>query len=86
MYHWVHSRSEKWNWFIGPGAQTGFYYDYEDAHGSIILNLGMQVGFERDFNNLDIPLTLSFDTRPMIKLLGSRRFDNGGAISLRYTL
>lgn len=88
IYHWVWNLDGGLNWYIGPGAQLGFY-DYNDNNDDVdgvTVNVGGQIGLEFDFNELGAPLLLSLDSRPMWGFLGGTRgFGYGGAFSLRYT-
>lgn len=94
IYHWVFNLTGGLNWFIGPGAQVGFYdynhnYDdgdfYKDRSG-ISLAIGGQLGLEYDFNEHGIPLLLSLDARPMWDMIGYYNgFGGGAAFALRYT-
>jgi hypothetical protein len=86
IYHWVFNITEGLNWYIGPGAQVGFYDDYYDNNSGVSIALGGQIGLEYDFNVHDVPLLLSLDARPMFDFIGFYSgFGGGGAFSLRYT-
>jgi hypothetical protein len=86
IYHWVYNLTEGLNWFIGPGAQIGFFDDYYNENSGISLALGGQIGIEYDFNQHSVPLLLGFDVRPMIDFVGYYAgFGGGVAFSLRYT-
>jgi hypothetical protein len=86
IYHWVFNLSGGLNWYIGPGAQVGFYDDYYDNNSGVSLALGGQIGIEYDFNEHGVPLLLSLDARPMWDFVGYYAgFGGGGAFSLRYT-
>ena len=88
IYHWVKNITSGLNWYIGPGAQVGLY-NYKNSSintGGITLGVGGQIGIEFDFNELDIPLLVSVDTRPMWGLVGGGSgFNYGGNVALRYT-
>lgn len=75
------------NWYVGPGAQLGFYQNkWNTNDDGITLALGGQIGLEFDFNELGAPLLLSLDTRPMWGFIGGGSgFGYGGALGLRYT-
>lgn len=64
------SGSYQWNWnivggfywYAGPAAQVNFLFsDYAD----ISLGLGVQIGLEYDFSELNVPILASFDFRPL---------------------
>lgn len=86
IYHWVFNLSGGLNWYIGPGAQVGFYDDYYDNNSGISLAVGGQIGLEYDFNEHGVPLLLSLDARPMFDFVGYYAgFGGGAAFALRYT-
>jgi hypothetical protein len=86
IYHWVWNLKDGLNWFIGPGAQLGFYDDYYDNNSGISLAIGGQIGLEYDFNQHGVPLLLGLDARPMWDFVGYYSgFGGGAAFSLRYT-
>jgi len=87
IYHWVKNITDGLNWYIGPGAQLGFYRDkWNNGNDGVTLALGGQIGLEYDFNQHDIPLLLGLDTRPMFGFIGGvSGIGYGGAFSLRYT-
>lgn len=96
IYHWVFNLTGGLNWYIGPGAQVGFFsfhhnYDvYEDGYydnrSGISLAVGGQIGLEYDFNTHGVPLLLSLDARPMWDFLGYYAgFGGGGAFAIKYT-
>lgn len=86
IYHWVWNLTEGLNWFIGPGAQLGFYDDYYGSNSGIGLGIGGQIGIEYDFNQHGVPILIGLDARPMWDMLGYYRgFGGGGAFSVRYT-
>lgn len=88
IYQWVHSIQPAINWYYGVGAEIGQYSDGSDAsNNGSSLNIGGQIGAEYDFN-LDflVPILVSLDVRPMVKLLG--KSDNMGfstALGIKYT-
>lgn len=84
IYHWNWNIVDGFNWFVGPGAQVGFYNDkWDDNNDGISLAIGGQIGIEYDFNSLGAPLLLGFDTRPMWGFFYGPGY--GAAFSLRYT-
>jgi hypothetical protein len=87
IYHWVWNIEGGLNWFIGPGAQLGFYSNkYNSNSNGLTLSLGGQIGIEYDLNDLGIPIQLGLDTRPMWGFIGGTSgFGYGGAFSARYT-
>lgn len=86
IYHWDWNITEGLNWYIGPGAQLGFYNDYYDNNSGVSLAIGGQIGLEYDFNQHGVPLLLGFDARPMWDFIGYYAgVGAGGAFSLRYT-
>lgn len=87
IYHWVWNIEEGLSWFVGPGAQLGVYNDkYDSNNDGLTLSVGGQIGLEYDFNDLDVPLHVALDTRPMWGFLGGTSgFGYGAALSIRYT-
>ena len=76
-----------WNWFVGPGAQIGWYDDRSwDNDDYLGIGIGGQIGMEYDFNHHDVPILVGVDVRPMWNLLGwYSGFGYGTALSARYT-
>ncbi|MBN1768670.1 MAG: hypothetical protein JXR50_11355 [Prolixibacteraceae bacterium] len=83
-YHWVWNISGDLNWYAGPAVSAGlFSYKNEDSYLNVAL--GGQVGIEYDFTNLDVPLLLSLDARPMWDFIGSHSgLGWGTALGIRY--
>jgi hypothetical protein len=75
IYHWVFdlsALSNGFNWYVGPGAQLG-YWSYKEVAGvkpesELALGIAGQIGIEYNF---DIPLQLSLDYRPIFYFLPS---------------
>lgn len=91
IYHWDWNLTEGLNWYVGPGAQIG-YWDYKynttDYNDQVTIGIGGQIGLEYDFNNHGAPILLSLDTRPMWGVIGPtyyRSFGYGAALGIRYT-
>ncbi|MCB9223424.1 MAG: hypothetical protein H6582_04525 [Crocinitomicaceae bacterium] len=88
IFHWDWNLTAGLNWYIGPGAQIGFWNNrgnngYYRGAG---LGIGGQIGLEYDFNHHDVPLLLSLDVRPMWDLLYTNyTYWYGGALGIRYT-
>ncbi len=81
IYQWVWAIDQGFNWFAGPGAQLLL------ISNSSALGIGGDIGVEYDFNvELDTPLQLSLDARPMWNFFSGRN-DMGWAVglSIRYT-
>lgn len=86
IYHWVWNLKDGFNWYIGPGAQLGFYDDYYDNNSGMSLAVGGQIGIEYDFNHFSAPILIGLDARPMFDFLGYYSgFGGGAAFSIRYT-
>lgn len=86
IYHWVWNLTEGLNWFIGPGAQLGFYDDYYDNDSGGGIAIGGQIGLEYDFNQHGLPIQMGLDARPMWNFIGYYSgFGGGSAFSIRYT-
>lgn len=87
IYHWVWNLTEGLNWYIGPGAQVGFYDNNWDNESGLGIGIGGQVGLEYDFNIHGAPIQLSLDARPMWGFMTyfDNRFNPGSAFSIRYT-
>jgi len=81
IYHWVWELGEGFNWYAGPGAQ------FIGVRNNAAFGVGGQIGAEYNFNvNLETPLLIGLDTRPMINF-ASRNTDFGWGVALnvRYT-
>ena len=98
VYHWVWTIDGGLNWFVGPGAQIGFFshnhhhnknHFHEDdfVENGMHMAIGGQIGLEYDFNVHGVPLQLGLDARPMYGLFRYYGYGIGfgGALSLRYT-
>ena len=80
VYQWVFNLEEGFSWYAGPGAQLLLV-----KNASAIL-VGAEIGVEYNFNtNLDTPLQIGLDTRPMFNLGDGDNFGWGVALSIRYT-
>lgn len=67
-FHWDFNIMSGWNWYIGPGIQTGFYAEPNDpADNRFLLAAGGQAGMEFDFSVPfeQVPVLVSVDVRPM---------------------
>lgn len=85
IYHWNWNIVDGLNWFIGPGAQIGFYDDkWDDQYDGISIGIGGQIGIEYDFSGLGAPLLLGLDSRPMWSFISGPRYGYGASLSLRY--
>lgn len=87
IYHWWWNITDGLNWYVGPGAQVGFYRNKSNAalDGISVGVLG-QIGIEYDFNQHDVPILISLDTRPRFGFLaGNNGLGYGGAFSIRFT-
>lgn len=80
-YQWVWELGEGFNWYAGPGAQ------FLAVKNATAFGVGGQIGVEYNFNvNLDTPLLISIDTRPMMNFAsGNNDFGWGAALGIRYT-
>lgn len=81
VYQWVWQLEEGFGWYVGPGAHL-----LGRNNGSAI-GVGGQLGLEYNFNtNLDTPLLISIDTRPMFNFAsGGNDFGWAAALGIRYT-
>lgn len=81
VYQWVWELGEGFNWYAGPGAQ------FLAVKNASAIGVGGQIGVEYNFNvNLDTPLLISIDTRPMMNFAsGNNDFGWAAALSVRYT-
>ncbi len=81
IYQWVWELGEGFNWYAGPGAQ------FLAVKNASAIGVGGQIGVEYNFNvNLDTPLMISIDMRPMMNFAsGVNDFGWAGALGVRYT-
>lgn len=81
VYQWVWELGEGFNWYAGPGAQ------FLAVKNASAFGVGGQIGVEYNFNvNLDTPLLISIDTRPMMNFAsGNNDFGWAAALGIRYT-
>jgi hypothetical protein len=90
IYHWVWNISDGFNWYVGPGAQVGYFSFSNNSFGTnaITLAVGGQGGLEYDFStSFSVPMLLSLDLRPMWGFNGgSSGFGYGAALGIRYIL
>jgi len=81
IYQWVFELEKGFSWYAGPGTQMLFV-----KNASAIM-IGGEVGVEYNFNTeLDVPLQIGLDSRPMFNLGDGDGFGWGVALSVRYTL
>ena len=83
VYDLVFASANIFNFYIGPGAQVGFYR-YSDVNGDVMkFNVGVvaQLGVEAEIPS--IPINLSLDWRPTIFSLGGTYW-GGVALGIRY--
>jgi hypothetical protein len=80
IYQWVWELEQGFSWYAGPGAQLLMV-----KNASAIL-VGGEIGVEYNFNTeMDVPLQIGLDTRPMFNLGDGEGFGWGVALSVRYT-
>jgi len=93
IYHWVWNIDGGLNWYLGPGVQCWMYsYDsvYRDINktsnnSGFGIAVGGQIGVEYNFEELDVPLLLSIDTRPMFNFVSTNAgFGYGAALAVKY--
>ena len=85
IYQWVWALDGGLNWYAGPGAQ--FILASSNGNSASAFGIGGDIGIEYNFNENDVPLILSLDTRPMFHF-GDRYFDDFGwgiGLGVRYT-
>jgi len=91
-YQWVFDLADVTDglqWFVGPGAQLGFWdYDYE-YNGVDYGNNGSYFGIGGilgiDYTFTEVPIQLSLDTRPMYQVIdGEGDAYWGIALGVRY--
>ncbi|NQX96715.1 MAG: hypothetical protein HRT73_02400 [Flavobacteriales bacterium] len=83
-YQWLFQLEGALNWYAGPGAQ--FLLASKFGSTATAIGVGGQLGVEYNFNENDVPLLLSLDTRPMIQF-GDNFFDGFGlgiSLGVRY--
>jgi len=80
IYQWVFSLEEGFSWYAGPGAQLLL------VSNSSAVFLGGEVGVDYNFKpNLEIPLRVALDTRPMFNLGEGSGIGWGIRLSAHYT-
>ena len=80
VYQWVFELEQGFSWYAGPGANMLFV-----SNASAIL-LGGEVGLDYNFNtDLDVPLQLGLNTRPMFNLGDGEGFGWSVALTAHYT-
>ena len=85
IYHWDWNIFSGFNWYTGPGAAVG-YYSHDNFDDQINFSIGGQIGLEFDFNEINAPILVSLDARPMWDLIGDNSgLGWGAALGLRYT-
>lgn len=76
------------NWYAGSALVLGYLSSPDDLMESFTFGLGLQIGLEYDFNKHDIPVLVSFDTRPIYDLSLNDHYEEGiifnTALSIRY--
>ncbi len=88
LYQWVWSIENGFNWYAGVGGAIGSWsYNYNGAKDSgMILNAAGDIGFEYNFD--EFPIQLSLDYRPEFYINSNDyRKDNYGsdiALAIRY--
>ncbi len=85
LYQWVWVLDGGLNWYAGPGAQ--FVMASANGSSASAFGIGGIIGVEYNFNENDVPLLISLDTRPMFHF-GDQYFDSFGwgiALGIRYT-
>ena len=84
-FHWDWNIVHGLNWYVGPAATVGVY-TFDTLRDYVNVGVGGQLGFEYDFNKLNVPLLVSIDTRPMWDIPGhASGLWWGAAIAARYT-
>lgn len=85
-YQWKWNLVDNLEWFVGPGAQVGFYNYNPAGTNNDKSGLGIGVGgiIGLDYTFSSVPIQLSLDTRPMWNLLGSTSYNFGLALGIRY--
>lgn len=79
IYQWVFELEQGFSWYAGPGAQLLL------VENATTIMIGGELGIEYNFNTeLDVPLQLGIDTRPMLNLGDGDGFGWGVALSARY--
>ena len=78
IYQWHNNIVGGLNWYIGPGVAAGIYMSDIVGYAGATVAVGGQVGIEYNFSSLNVPLIISFDTRPMINLHRPDSYDSFG--------
>ncbi len=85
-YQWIFNIGdiEGFNWFVGPGAQVGYWSVDEDNNddSGIYLGIGAIGGIE--YTLPTVPIQFSLDSRPMIHIFDDESFHYGAAFGVRY--
>ena len=86
IYHWCFNITSGLNWFVGPGAQLGFYDDRNGPEDDgLSIGVGAQLGLDYNLEDKGAPLLIGLDIRPMFDFIGYfDGFGYGLALSIRY--
>lgn len=82
IFQWVMPLQSGFKWYAGAGADMGIYHgsdDYIDGLGASVL---CDIGFEYTFDQ--IPLQLSLDFRPLVRLLPDIDPSGNFGLGIRY--
>lgn len=78
-YHVLHRNiSDGFHWYLGPGA--GLY-----AHNDVNLYVGLPIGIEYNFKRENVPLLISLDLSPGIKIIPDTAPDWNAWLGIRWT-
>ncbi len=80
IYQWIFELEQGFSWYAGPGAQLLL------VKNAPAIMVGGELGVEYNFNTeLDVPLQVGLDTRPMFNLGDGDAFGWGVSLAVRYT-
>ena len=86
-FHFPFPKTAGLNWYVGPGAHTGFYKSTYQKSYSSRMDVGIDGVIGLDYKFQELPLNLSVDWQPSVSLSGNSGAQNSyGGVAIRYTL
>ena len=85
IYDFVFAQSGIVNFYVGPGAQVGFYNTTNDqGKATTAMALGVVGQLGAEFEIPAVPINISIDWKPVFNFIGGGFGWNGFALGLRY--